>query len=275
MELANIPPPPVRGFDLGPMFVHLYGVMIALAVLTGVAVAQRCWQLRSRDAGEITDLALFAIPAGVIGGRMYHVVTDFDRYQDNWRAAVFIWDGGLGIWGAVLLGAVVAFLIARHKGLPLSLLLAAAAPALCFAQAVGRWGNYFNQELFGKPTSVPWALEVEAAYRPFSTISLPTYHPTFLYESIWCALIGVVLYALFHSRRLSDAIIFPLYVTLYCIGRFFIEGLRIDPAHTALGFRLNQWTALFFLVVGLTSTALIWKKGRNQPKPLTANEIDS
>jgi prolipoprotein diacylglyceryl transferase len=203
--------------------------------------------------GTIMDLAVPAVLLGLLGGRLYHVITDYDLYFAPGKdpmGALYIWNGGLGIWGAIPLGALGVWWVAHRRGLSLSQLSFAIAPTIPLAQAFGRWGNYFNQELFGAPTDLPWALHVtpydNGALRPGMVPGAETYHPTFLYESLWClALAGLLAWlGRRYTEQLRGGRLFALYVMGYCVGRFWIEYLRVDPTHEILGLRLNNWTAL-------------------------------
>nr|WP_086003845.1 prolipoprotein diacylglyceryl transferase [Nocardiopsis potens] len=256
--LAAIPSPPMSGIEIGPLTIHFYALCILAGVIAAVAWSERRWAAMGGEKGTIMDLAVPAVILGLIGGRIYHVITDYQLYFGEGREpirALFIWEGGLGIWGAVPLGALGVWLVARQRGLSMSKLSFAIAPALPLAQAFGRWGNYFNQELFGAPTDLPWALHVStdngipAGYIPGAT----TYHPTFLYESLWClALAGLLAWL---GRRYTDRLgggrLFAVYVMGYCVGRFWIEYLRVDPAHDILGLRLNNWTSILVFLLAL------------------------
>lgn len=256
---SAIPTPTISAFDIGPLTIHFY----ALCIIAGVALAiwlgnRRFLASFPQAAGVVADVAVFAIPAGVIGGRLYHVITSPGNYFGaNSRALdIFkIWNGGLGIWGAIALGSAVAYFyykkVASRKELPsFAYFVDALAPGIALAQAIGRWGNWFNAELFGRPLDAPWALSIPARSRPVGYENFETFHPTFLYESLWCLLIAAVLLAL--RQRLAPGSIFLLYITLYCFGRFFIEGLRIDSTQSLAGLRLNQYVAaLLFLGAGL------------------------
>lgn len=245
-----IPTPTTSAFEFGQLTIHFY----ALCIILGVAVA--LWLGNKRfvkefpsATGLIADVAIYAIPAGVIGGRLYHVATSPEGYfgsSGNPLDIFKIWKGGLGIWGAIALGTLVAFMSYRHiaksRELPSFLFFAdALAPGLLIAQGIGRWGNWFNGELFGRPLRAPWALEVPSSLRPSGYSTFSTFHPTFLYESLWCLVIAGLLINL--GTRLKPGSIFSLYIALYSFGRFFIEGLRIDSAHTFSGLRLNQYVA--------------------------------
>jgi prolipoprotein diacylglyceryl transferase len=258
--LAFIPSPAQGVWNLGPIPVRAYALLIVAGIIIAVWFGGKRYVARGGRPGTITDIAIWAVPFGIIGGRLYHVVTDNQLYfgpDGKGLAAAFrIWDGGLGIWGAVALGALGAWIGARRAGVALPPVADAIAPAIALAQAIGRFGNYFNQELFGKPTTVPWALEIDPIHRPAGYEQYATFQPTFLYESLW--LLGMVLVLLWADKRfrMGHGRVFALYVLLYCIGRFWIEGLRIDEANEILGLRLNEWTsilvgvgALIYLIV--------------------------
>lgn len=198
----------------------------------------------------MADVAVWAVPFGLVGGRLYHVITDYQLYfsdGENWVDAFKIWEGGLGIWGAIAFGAVGAWIACRRRGIPLPAWADALAPGIAIAQAIGRWGNWFNQELYGKPTDLPWALEISEGPNRVAG----TYHPTFLYESLWC--IGVALLVIWADRRfrLGHGRAFALYVAAYCAGRGWIEYMRVDEAHHVLGLRLNVWTAIIVFVLAV------------------------
>jgi prolipoprotein diacylglyceryl transferase len=255
MMLASIPSPSSGTLTIGPLTLNAYGALIALGVIVAVWVSGRRFEQRgigTRD--DASALALWGVPAGVIGARLYHVITDWDRFADNPGKIIEIWKGGLGIWGGITLGVVVGAMVAKRRGLPLGASLTCVAPAIAFAQAIGRWGNWFNQELFGRPTTLPWGLEVSpstataAGYEPGTL-----FHPTFLYESIGCLVLGFALIAFDKRKPMRDGVLFAWYVAGYTAMRFFIEGLRIDPAREVGGLRLNQWVALvvFFAAVAV------------------------
>jgi prolipoprotein diacylglyceryl transferase len=255
MPLASIPSPSEGVWYLGPIPLRAYALCIVLGVIAAVWIGERRWRARGGEPGTITDLAVWAVPFGLVGGRLYHVLTDWQLYfgadaPNRPIDALYIWHGGLGIWGAVALGAVGVWIACRRRGISLSAVADAVAPGIAVAQAIGRWGNYFNQELFGGPTDLPWGLEIDPG-RPGTIPGVSTYHPAFLYESLWdLALAGVLVllarrYALRHGR------LFAIYVAGYTVGRFWIEGLRVDPAHEFLGLRLNQWTSIVILLGAL------------------------
>jgi prolipoprotein diacylglyceryl transferase len=246
-----IPTPSSSALELGPLTIHFY----ALCIIAGVAVAIWLGDKRLRAAFPntehvVADVAIFAIPVGVIGGRLYHVATTPEKYfgaSGSPADILKIWQGGLGIWGAIALGALGAYLAYRRlqsqRELPgFANFLDALAPGLLLAQAVGRWGNWFNGELFGRPLDAPWALSIPPSLRPAGFSAFETFHPTFLYESIWMASLALALISI--GKRLPVGALFALYVAGYSLARFFIEGLRIDQAYTFNGLRLNQYVAL-------------------------------
>jgi len=260
MELAYIPSPSRGVLHLGPIPLRGYAFCIIIGVFAAVWIGNRRWIARGGQAGTVADIAVWAVPFGLVGGRLYHVITDYELYFSegrDWVDAFKIWEGGLGIWGAIALGAVGAWIGCRRRGIPLPAWADALAPGIAVAQAVGRWGNWFNQELYGKPTDLPWALKITSS----TDGRVPgTYHPTFLYESLWC--LGVAALVIWADRRfkLGHGRAFALYVAAYCVGRFWTEYMRIDDAHHLLGLRLNNWTALIVFVLAVVYIVLSWKK---------------
>ncbi len=256
---ASLPSPAQGVWYLGPLPIRAYALCIIAGIIVAVWLGERRWVARGGRAGDVADVAVWAVPFGIIGGRIYHVVTSPQAYfgadGDPW-SALYIWRGGLGIWGAVLLGFVGGWIGCRRRGIPTPAFADALAPGVVLAQAVGRLGNYFNQELFGRPTDLPWALEIDREHRPEGYADEPTYHPAFLYEALWN--VGVAALVIWADRRfrLGHGRAFALYVAAYTVGRFWIEALRIDTANTVLGVRLNVVTsavvflaAVLFLVV--------------------------
>jgi prolipoprotein diacylglyceryl transferase len=250
--------PTTSAVAIGPFTIHFY----ALCIIAGVAIAmwlgnRRFTSAHSEVQGVVADVAIVAVPSGVIGGRLYHVLTTPELYfgsTGNFLDIFKIWNGGLGIWGAISLGAAGAYIsyqrIGRGKTLPpFSTFAGALAPGLLFAQAIGRWGNWFNGELFGKPLDAPWALAIPPHLRPSGYERFETFHPTFLYESLWCVALAFLL--IYLTPKFSGGALFALYVVGYSAARFLIEGLRIDHAHTWGGLRLNQYVSLLLLGGGL------------------------
>jgi prolipoprotein diacylglyceryl transferase len=267
-----IPSPSLSSFSVGPLTIHFY----ALCIITGIAAA--IWIGRKRYANlggnpdDVSEVAIWAVPFGIIGGRIYHVITSPAQYfgtNGNPVDALKIWEGGLGIWGAISLGAVGAYLYFRtHKTtLNFRQLLDSLAPGVVVAQAIGRIGNYFNQEVFGKPTELSWGLEIDPLNRPDGFESYATFHPTFLYELLWCLVLAVLLIKLpgFLKQITSrQGDIFALYILGYTLGRVWIESLRIDEANLILGLRLNIWVSLIVLIAA--SAYLIASKRRGNTK---------
>lgn len=261
-------PSPTRAFiELGPLTIHFY----AIAILTGIAVAIYWGNARFVAAGgapgRVSEIAIVAVPMGVIGGRIYHVISSPQGYfGENGRPIeiFYIWQGGLGIWGAISLGLAAAWWsfkrnkISAANSLTFGVFADALAPGVVVAQAIGRWGNWFNVELFGRPTTLPWGLEVPMRFRPDGFTEFATFHPTFIYESIWCLIVAFLLLR-FEKFRMAPGSIFIAYVALYSFGRIFIESLRIDDANLILGLRLNIWVGI--LVCAVSSATLIkrWK----------------
>ncbi len=247
MNLASIPSPGEGVWHLGPLPVRAYALCILVGVVVAIWLGNRRWVARGGQPSTMSDLAVWAVPFGLVGARLYHVVTDPELYfgngKDPW-AALYIWKGGLGIWGAIALGAVGAAIGCRRKGIPLSAVADAAAPGIALAQAIGRLGNYFNQELYGRPSTLPWALEIDPAHREDGLAQYATYQPTFLYEALWnVGVAGLVIWAE-RRFRLGYGRAFALYVMAYTLGRVWIEYLRVDTANHVLGLRLNVWTSV-------------------------------
>jgi phosphatidylglycerol:prolipoprotein diacylglycerol transferase len=269
--LASIPSPPRGVIYLGPLPIRAYALFIIAGIVVAVVVGNRRLVARGGPDGAMAEVATWAVPFGLAGARLYHVVTNPELYwgaHGQGTAAAFeVWHGGLGIWGGVLGGALGAWIACRLRGLNFAVVADALAPGLVLAQAVGRWGNYFNQELFGLPSNLPWAIEIAPVNRPSGFTSEATFHPTFLYESIWDVLVCLIL--LFVARRFADSLkngdIALLYVCLYSVGRFFVETLRIDPAFLIGDFRGNLFVAS---VLALTFALILFLRhaGRSSPR---------
>lgn len=258
--LASIPSPPFQELVLGPLHFRLYGLCIALGVLGAVTIARRRFEACGGDPEDITSIALVAVPAGLIGARLYHVITDWpDLYSNGrwWPDAFLIWKGGLGIPGGVMLGAFAALVMARRMKVDWRLMGDAAAPALPVAQAIGRLGNYFNQELFGRPTTLPWGLQVDADKVPLGYAPGTLFHPTFLYEALWNLSLAGLIIALGTRIVLKPGRWFAVYILGYGLGRLWVESLRIDFANEILGFRVNTWISLFAIIGG--ALWLFWR----------------
>ncbi len=246
VSLASFPSPSQSVWHLGPVPIRAYALCIIVGVVVAVLLGERRWQARGGRPGTVTDIAAVAVPFGLLGGRLYHVVTSPSLYfgpGKNPVEALYIWHGGLGIPGAILLGGVGAWIGCKLFGASLPPFADAVAPGIAVAQAIGRVGNYFNQELFGRPTNLPWAVRIDPdhdGYQPGHA----TYHPAFLYESLWN--LGVAAVVIWADRRfrLGRGCAFALYVALYAAGRFWIELLRADTANHLLGVRINVWTSV-------------------------------
>ena len=254
MIQLSIPSPSTGVIYLGPLPLRAYSLFIILGIFVAIWLGNKRWIAKGGKPGQVSDVALFAVPFGIIGGRIYHVATDWEKYfgsGQNWIDALKIWNGGLGIWGAILFGGVGAWIGCKYYKIYLPPFADAIAPGIIFAQAIGRLGNYFNQELFGKPTDLAWGLEIAEKFRPQGFESFATFHPTFLYEIIWNVLIGFGLIYLDRKYKIGHGRLFALYVSLYSLGRLFIENLRIDEARLILGFRFNVFTSLVVIVGGL------------------------
>ena len=288
--LASFPSPPRGVWHLWIFPIRAYALCIIAGIIAALLIGDRRWVARGGERGVIYDIALWAVPFGLIGGRLYHVLTDWSTYfgsgDKGFFAALRIWDGGLGIWGAVALGGVGAWIACRRRGIPLPAFGDAIAPGIVLAQAIGRLGNYFNQELYGGPTSLPWGLEIyervdaDGARDMLNGVSTgellaqtPTpVHPTFLYELLWNILVFAVL--LWADRRftLGHGRLFALYVAGYCVGRFCVELLRTDQATLIAGIRINTFTSTF-VFIGAVIYIMVAPKGREDPKTLRGTQF--
>jgi prolipoprotein diacylglyceryl transferase len=263
---ASIPSPSSNGLQIGPLFVHYYGLFYVVAILAAVFLTRKLWRARGGDPDLVQEVALWGVPAGILGGRLYHDITSWNTVPHNWWGWLAVWEGGLGIWGGIAAGTAAGILVLRRRHANISLFLDTAAPGLLVAQAIGRMGNYFNQELFGGPTSLPWALQIDPAHRPPGYAGYATFHPTFLYELIWDLALAAILFRLVarHSVRPPGA--FALYVTGYSAFRIFEELLRVDPAHHILGMRVNFWVATLLTVLGFAWFLRSQRTGEREPE---------
>jgi prolipoprotein diacylglyceryl transferase len=255
--VAFLPSPPTNGLHLGPFFLHAYGLAYVVAVVAAVAVAARRWEARGGDRALVREVALWGFPAGLLGGRLYFLATSWNEVPGHWWGPLAVWQGGLGIWGGIAGGTLAGLWVLRRRGADIPAFLDAAAPALLVAQAIGRVGNWFNQELFGGPTTLPWALQIDPAHRPPGYESYATFHPTFLYELLWNLVLAALLVRLGRRRGVRPGGLFALYVAGYSLGRIGEELLRVDPAHHILGMRLNFWVASVLFAAGLAWFARI------------------
>ena len=251
MTLAYLPSPDRGVWQLGPLPVRAYALCILLGVVVAVVWGDRRWQARGGRKGTVADIATYAVPAGIVGARLYHVLTTPAKYLDDPVSALFVWEGGLGIPGGITGGVLAGIVVCRRRGVRPGAFADAIAPGVAVAQAIGRFGNWFNQELFGRPTTLPWGLEIDAD-NPDAVAGAEAYHPTFLYEASWNVLVAAVVVWADRRFRLGGGRAFALYVAGYAVGRFWVEGLRIDDSETLLGLRLNQYVALVALAGALT-----------------------
>lgn len=263
--LSYLPSPGSAAIHIGPLQLRAYGLMIALGVIIGV----RIWGKRMTLIGvggpeEAASIATWAVPAGVIGARLYHVATEWDRFSGQLFDIVKIWKGGLGIPGGILLGAIIAVVVAKKRNIDIGQMLWAVAPAIPVAQAIGRLGNWWNQELFGRPTTLPWALKIDAEHMPDGYAPGTLFHPTFLYEATWnLALAGVLIIVGRRMMTSRPGRLMALYVGGYGLGRFWVEGLRIDPAKSGGGLRLNQWVAIAMMAGCLIYLLIEMRKAKS------------
>lgn len=259
--VASIPSPTISYFDVGPFRIHFYALLILAGIVLAVIISNRRLTKRGAQSGVVLDIALWAVPFGIVGGRLYHVATHWNDYffPGSDPLAIFrIWEGGLAIYGAIIFGALGAFVGSRFAGIRFWSFVDALAPGMLLAQAIGRWGNYFNNELFGNPTDLPWGLEIASSNNAYPR-GLPDgvlFHPTFLYESLW-SLVGVfILLAIDKRFELRWGKLFAIYLSYYSIGRIWIENIRIDPSEVVFGIRTNVWAALAGIVIGIVIFAV-------------------
>jgi prolipoprotein diacylglyceryl transferase len=287
--LASFPSPSQGVWYLGPVPIRAYALFIIVGIVAALIIGDRRWEARGGERGVIYDIALWAVPFGLIGGRLYHIITDWPKYFGEGGAgfigALRIWDGGLGIWGAVALGGVGAWIACRQRGIPLPAFGDAIAPGIVLAQAIGRLGNYFNQELYGRPTDLPWALEIYERQSANGVVSpdlangvstgelYATVHPTFLYELLWNLLIFAVLIWVDRRFKIGHGRLFALYVAGYCLGRFWIELLRSDHASLIADIRVNSFTSTF-VFIGAVVYIMVAPKGREDPDSLKGKPRD-
>ena len=249
--LAFLPSPASNGFHVGPLFFRAYGICYVFAVLAAVVITGRRWGKLGGDPALAQECALYGFPAGLIGGRLYFLATSWNEVPDAWWGPFAIWKGGLGIWGGIAGGVLAGLWVLRRRGANMPVFMDCVAPALLVAQAIGRVGNWFNQELFGGPTTLPWALKIDAEHRPSGYEQYATFHPTFLYEIVWNLALAALLVWLGHHRRIRAPGLFALYVAGYSLGRIGEELLRVDPAHHILGLRLNFYVASLLFLTGV------------------------
>ncbi|MGH3137026.1 MAG: prolipoprotein diacylglyceryl transferase [Gaiellaceae bacterium] len=256
LPLSSIPSPDSSTIELGPLSIHFYGLTLLAAIAAAVAVAGIRWTRRGGDWDLIFRVAVWGVASGIVGARLYHVLTSWSELPDQWWGAFAIWKGGLGVWGGIGLGVIVGAIVAKRSGADLGKLADCVAPALLVAQGIGRFGNWWNQELFGGPTDLPWGLEISPENRPIENVESETFHPTFLYEALWCFAAAGVLLFIERRFKIRPGGLFALYVLVYSIGRLWIENLRVDPSHEWGGVRLNIYVA--GLAIILSAAFFVW-----------------
>lgn len=266
MPLGALPQPPLEGFHVGPVAVRVYGLMFLLALAVGTAILARRWERAGGRRELVYEVVLWSFPAGLIGGRIYHLATSWDEVPHGWWGPLALWHGGSGSWGAFAAGVLTAVYVVRRHGARWAPFLDALAPALLVAQAIGRVGNWFNQELVGGPSSLPWAVQIDLAHRPAGYVEHATFHPAFFYEAAWNLALAAALVLLERRRRragrpLRPPGLFALYVAGYALGRVGEELVRVDPAHRLLGMRVNFWVALAAFGAGLAWFAWTQRNG--------------
>jgi prolipoprotein diacylglyceryl transferase len=249
--LAFIPSPSINSFHIGPLEIHFYALMYLVGIALAIVITRRRWSAVGGDPDLVGDVALWAVPAGIIGGRIYFDITTPMDIPHVWYGVFAVWDGGLGIWGGIFLAAVVGLWRIRKIGASTKLFMDAVAPALLVAQGIGRIGNYFNKELFGGPTTLPWGLDIPVQYRPTGYLQYGTFHPTFLYELIWDFALAAFLVWLGHHSKVKAPGLFALYVAGYSVFRIFEESLRVDSSVHIFGLRLNMYVAIILAIIGL------------------------
>jgi phosphatidylglycerol---prolipoprotein diacylglyceryl transferase len=254
--LAYIPSPHSGSVNVGPLVIHMYGLTLLVAIVACIWLTGKRWVAQGGDWDLVMRVAVWGVAFGVVGARAYHDITSWNEVPSpKWKGIFEVWQGGLGIWGGILLGTLVGAIIVRRAGYSIRVFMDCVAPGLLLAQGIGRIGNWWNQELFGKPTTLPWALKIDPAHRPFG-YTAATYHPTFLYELIWDFVgVGVLIWT-GKRFRIKPPGLFALYVSWYTFGRFFEELLRIDPSHHIAGLRLNAWVSI--LVFCCSSGFFVW-----------------
>ena len=279
MSVASYIPSPSHGvWDIGPIPIRAYALGIIIGAIVAIMIGERRFQARGGREGLIGDVAIWAIPFGIVGARIYHVATDPELYFSDGKHpinALKIWEGGLGIWGAIAGGAVGAYIACRRYGVSFSSVADALAPGLLVAQAIGRIGNYFNQELFGKPTTRPWGLEIDPDKRPDGYTQFATFHPTFLYELLWNLAAAALIIAIDRKVKLTGGRAFALYAMLYTSGRVWIEALRIDTANHIGPFRLNIWTSIIVFAVAAAYFVATRKRSRTEVDETTGESADA
>jgi prolipoprotein diacylglyceryl transferase len=256
--LASIPSPSSGVVDIGPLNIHMYGLMLLLAIAACIGLTGVRWVRLGGEWDLVIRVAVWGVAFGIVGARAYHDITSWNEVPDDWWGPFAVWEGGLGVWGGILLGCLAGAVVIRRAGQSVRLFADAVAPGLLVAQGIGRLGNWFNQELFGKPTNLPWGLEIDEQHRPPQYLTSDTFHPTFLYELIYDLSLAGILIWIGSRFRIKPPALFSLYVSGYCFGRAFEELLRVDPSHHLAGQRINFWVAIVVFVCA-TSFFVWWQ----------------
>jgi prolipoprotein diacylglyceryl transferase len=267
--LASIPSPHSGVFHIFGRPIHMYGLMLLLAIVACIWLTWVRWKRLGGDPDLVLRVAVWGVAAGIVGARAYHDVTSWDQVPDHWWGPFAVWQGGLGVWGGILLGCLVGAWIVHRAGASVFLFMDAVAPGLLLAQGIGRWGNYWNQELYGKPTSLPWGLKIDIEHQgdiPLKYQGASAYHPTFLYEFVYDTIGAGLLIFIGWRFRIRPPALFALYVSYYCFGRFFEELIRIDPAHHFLGLRINALVSIVLFVIS-TAFFIWWQFIRRESAP--------
>lgn len=261
--MASIPSPPINGFDIGPLRVTFYGILIAIGVALAWRITVRRYQDKGGDPALAERILIWVVVIGFLGARLAYVSTHLSRFEGEWWKVIAVWEGGLALFGGLTAGAITLFVLGRREGTDVSVLLDALAPAVPVAQAFGRWGNYFNQELFGTPTDLPWGLAIDPEHRPAAYPDAATFHPTFLYESIWnLALAGLIVWLDRRYPALRGRLI-GVYLAGYAVMRFLLELIRTDTTFRFLGLSRNAWVSLAAILIG---TAVLIRPRRAAPR---------
>ncbi|MEX2645302.1 MAG: prolipoprotein diacylglyceryl transferase [Gaiellaceae bacterium] len=251
MPLLSIPSPSGGEIDVGPIAIHAYGLMLLLAIVAATVLTGMRWVRRGGDWDLVFQVAVWGVAFGIVGARAYHVLTSWSEVPAEWWGVLAVWEGGVGVWGGIFLGVVAGAVVVKRSGNSVFAFMDAVAPGLLLAQAIGRWGNWFNQELFGEPTDRPWGLEIDLAHRPLGYLDSETFHPVFLYEFTWNVVGVIVLLVLDRFVRFRPPALFALYVAWYTAFRTYEETLRIDQAHEYFGQRLNFWVSVVLFALSL------------------------
>jgi prolipoprotein diacylglyceryl transferase len=263
--LGSIPSPDEGTLDLGPFSLHVYGVLLATGIVVAAVVAGRRWAAWGHTRREFDDVVVGIVVFGLVGARLYHVATDWEKFEGDWVRVLEVWKGGLSIWGVLIGGIAGVLVMCRIKHLDPLGILDALVPGVLVAQAIGRWGNWFNQELFGEPTSLPWGLEIDRDRRPQGYEGHATFHPTFLYESLYCLALAALALRVERRWSLRRGQLTALYLSAYTFGRFWFEQLRIDDAKVVAGLRVNSWVEILVFAGGLAWFAWLGRNSRVDP----------